>query len=175
MEEFHTPESEAPESVTASAAAATATAFAPLPALTPESGAFLLQTARWGKFLAIISFISIGFLYVSTPFALMLAIMPSSAGFTAGTTPHLFLTYAITFPIVATLYLFPSLYLLRYSRNARQSLESGDTALLTEALRNQKKLYKFIGITTIVCIALYILLIVAVIAAGVIFALSGGF
>ena len=74
-------------------------------------------------------------------------LMPFGAG-TAGALPLL---------VIAGLYFFPVLYLHRYSTLSKQAIDNNDTTLMEEALKFQKKFFKFIGILTIVFLAIWVL------------------
>ena len=71
---------------------------------------------------------------------------------------------------MGAIYFVPSWYLLRYARKLKSALASKDSKELTAAFENEKSLYKFWGVLTIVMIAIYavmlILLVIASIIAG---------
>ncbi len=66
----------------------------------------------------------------------------------------------------ASLIIIPNVFLLNFSGKALTSLRSGNETELTEAFRNLRAYYKFIGILTAIVLGLYALIII--------FALFGG-
>ena len=108
-------------------------------------------------FLAIMGFIGIGFMVVA---ALVMGTFMSSlmpyGGFLSG-----------IYILMAILYFFPIYYLYKYATNIKTSLSENDEEGLATALGYLKSHHKFLGISIIVIISLYILLIIGFIAFGV--------
>ncbi|MDZ7739448.1 MAG: hypothetical protein U5K32_10385 [Bacteroidales bacterium] len=118
--------------------------------LTSPALAQLNQIRKWTRFLAIIGFVVNGLLVLAAIISLTFnksGIVPIEAGI-AGALPLL---------ILAGLYFFPVLYLHRYSILSKQAIDNNDTSLMEEALKFQKKFFKFIGILTIVFLAIWTL------------------
>ena len=65
--------------------------------------------------------------------------------------------------VIAGVHLFPALYLNNFSNYASKAIAYRETEMLTIALKNMKKLSKFIGIATIVFIVSYPILIITLI------------
>src|ERR1700733_7444260 len=85
-----------------------------------ESTGYLTETARWGKFLAIVGFIYCGLIAIFSFFAgSILANNPAVAAYPGTEVRSVsmiggaFLT--MLYLIIAVIYFFPCLYLLRYS------------------------------------------------------------
>ncbi len=113
-----------------------------------------METSRWGNFLAVVGFVFVG----------LIAILAVSLGFIlnniAGEQPTdlpFEPTGLITviYLLIALLYFFPCLYLYRFASKMKSSVISRDQNLLTEALANQKSLFKFMGVLTIIGLAFY--------------------
>ena len=140
-------------------------------AIDPESSSYLSETARWAKFLAIVGFVTCGLLAVLSFF--MGSIMSRSvfatynadgAGGISGATGA-----AITalYLAIAVLYFFPCLYLYRFSVRLKAALSDNDQVQLSQSLKSQKSLFKYVGILTIIVLSFYALvLIIAVISAA---------
>ncbi|MEM0543257.1 DUF5362 family protein [Flavobacterium sp. j3] len=115
---------------------------------------YLRESAKWSMFLAILGFIGIGFLallaIIMTGAASMMPETPGPFGKMRGLISLIYLVFAI-------LYLFPIYYLFKYADNTKKAINSGNTALLTSAFSNLKSHHKFLGIASIIIIALYIL------------------
>ena len=56
---------------------------------------------------------------------------------------------------MGVLYFFPSWYLYKYTQKLKSALSSKDSNELIAAFENQKSLYKFWGIFTIVILSIY--------------------
>lgn len=133
--------------------------------LTDTSRGFLLETAKWGKFLAIVGFVMtglmvIGGLFFSTIFASIPGMtdnpaMPLGAGFMGA-----------MYVIGGAFYFFPSWYLFRFATRTKDALLNYSTDTLTEGLENLKSVYKFWGIFTAIIVGIYgIILVFGLIAA----------
>lgn len=124
------------------------------------SAAYLKEIAKWGKFLSIVGFVvsclvALFGIFIGT-------MMPSLSGSsTLGTvyTSNLSMFLTVLYIAFAVLYFIPCLYLFKFSNRAKLALETEDQFSLNEALANLKSCFKFIGITTIVVLAIYALAI----------------
>ncbi|HSN17072.1 MAG TPA: hypothetical protein VLV87_02585 [Gammaproteobacteria bacterium] len=115
----------------------------------------LNATRPWVKFLAILGFIFTALMIlVGLMFILVGTSIPGEAGM-PGSFGRIF---GIVYLILAFLYLFPCLYLIRYAR-AIEAIPGTGQAAFEEALKNQKSFWKFVGILTIVMLGLYVLFI----------------
>ena len=68
-----------------------------------------------------------------------------------------YIVMGIIFLILAEIMIFPALYLYRFRRRTSEALDTRDTKVLTEAIRQMNLYWKFMGIMTIVAIALSLL------------------
>jgi hypothetical protein len=113
----------------------------------------LLTAAKWGKFLAIMGFVSIGLIFLG---ALGLFI-------TAATVPFIGSQFALmgfVYIVMAVVFVFPTLYLLRFSNSTKVGIESDKQAEFENGIENIRSLFKFIGIYTIVIIGIYVLIFI---------------
>ncbi len=139
-----------------------------IPQLTSESITYLLKAAKWGKFLAILGFI------VS---ALMIAggiLMSFILNKVSGTDelvplnlPFSTVILSFIYIIVAVIFLIPVIFLNTFSNNAIKAVNLSSTEKMTTSLRNLKNLFVFIGISTIVLLALYTLILIIVGSAAI--------
>jgi hypothetical protein len=147
-------------------------------ALDQESIGHLTETARWGKFLAIVGFVMCGLIaifsfFIGSIFASALTAGSSfsnlpreSAGAGAlGALGGVFFT--AIYLVFAALYFFPCLFLYNFSVRMKTALNTNDQVKLNQSLKAQKILFRYVGILTIVLVSTYgvLLLIVGVIAA----------
>lgn len=142
--------------------------------ITGEITSQLNDAGKWGKFLAIMGFIMMGFMVLAGfVMSIVMAFIPLPSNSPFPFPPFLF---GIFYLILAMVYLFPVLYLYRFSTGIKQAILLKNQDQLTRAFFNLKAFYRFIGILTIVFLALYPLLIVGIIVIGVFsgFSHSGG-
>ena len=144
-----------------------------LPEVTIESLQYLHTAAKWAQFLSIMGFISVGILcLVGIVLGIVLSITDKMASFPFPVPAGLL---GFIYIIIAFVYFFPALYLYRFSTSTTRALVLKDTPSLTDAINNLKKIFKFIGIATIVAISLYILIIIGAVVFGSYIATHGGF
>lgn len=121
---------------------------------------YLNETSKWGKFLAIMGFIAAGLTILLGFFSSTLMPLIYNKQIGMGMMPSAFTYFlAVIYIAIGVLYFFPSLYLYKYSEKIKEAIHSRNSQALTEAFQNQKSLYKFWGILTIIVLALYALMI----------------
>jgi Family of unknown function (DUF5362) len=122
----------------------------------------LSETARWGKFLAIVGLIFCALFVVLGIFmATSFNSIQSSSGYYRETSPMagFGVLAAVVYIIVALLYFFPCLFLLRFSNKMKTALAANSQEDLTASFQNLKVLYRYVGILTIICLGLWLLMI----------------
>jgi uncharacterized membrane protein YjgN (DUF898 family) len=125
----------------------------------------LSETARWAKFLAIIGMVMCGALiiigiFVSTAMAgamndLERGGMSGYRG-TANAT-GMGATMMVTYIIMAVIYFFPCLFTLRFANHMKSAIGSNDNASLNESFKNLKVTFRYMGIITIISLALFLI------------------
>ena len=135
-----------------------------------QARSFLSETAKWGKFLAILGIIIcvlivLAGIVVATQYA---EFDKAISGY-GNDNPFAKLGpgIAVVYILIAVVYFFPCLYLLRFSNHMKTALLSDNQEKMTIAFKNLKSMFKFLGILTIVGIAIYLLAIVVVGTSGV--------
>ncbi|HKJ43606.1 MAG TPA: DUF5362 family protein [Sunxiuqinia sp.] len=132
--------------------------------LQKETLNFLNETRKWGYFLAIMGFIVIGLMVLAGLFmGLVFSTFKPAAMGNMPFPPYIF---APVYILIGLVYLFPTLYLLRFSTWTKKGLEAMSTENIHQAFRNLKSLFRFIGIFTIVMIGLYVLIILGAMVFG---------
>lgn len=114
---------------------------------------YLLETARWGKFLAIVGFVAIGILAIA---GLLFSTVFSRLGDTIGSGMPGAMMFVV-YLLIAVLYFFPTYYLFRFSKGIKPAMINADQGLLNEALSYLRKAFRYMGVLTIVIIGLYAL------------------
>jgi len=129
--------------------------------VSPLALSYLTESARWGKFLAIMGFILCGVMVVVAFFipALILQLPPYnnmsgaySSGMQAGMT--------IVYLLFALLLFFPCFYLYKFSVKMQLAVKSVSQENFDESLMNLKSIFKFYGIFTIILLSFYVLIFV---------------
>jgi hypothetical protein len=130
----------------------------------PLTKAHLQETARWGKFLSIIGFIMCGLVAVGGIFfsTILTSFMSRSEGYEGASlnTTGLGAVMAFVYIIFGVIYFFPCLFLFRFSTQMKTALNANEQDRLNNAFQNLKSLFRYVGIITIIVLALYGLLLV---------------
>ena len=120
---------------------------------------YLMETAKWGKFLAIAGYVGIGILFLLAIFMMIgMSTMSdfSGADFPMGAVGFIYI-------IMGAVYYFPVTYLYKYAVQIKKGLQSNDPTTITAGFQNLKSLFKFMAIVTIVILSIYgLMLLVAV-------------
>jgi uncharacterized membrane protein YjgN (DUF898 family) len=132
-----------------------------IPHLTSESIAYLLKAAKWGKFLAILGFI-LAALMIIAAIAMSLVLNFVQDELVPLNMPFSTKLISIFYIIFAGVYLIPVLFLNSFSNNALKAINLSSTEKLTASLKNLKNLFVFVGVSTIVILALYTLTLIIV-------------
>lgn len=147
----------------------------PIPANTNEGIADKLKaTQPWLRFIGIIMMIGTAFLVLGTVVLIGVSLFTKASEDSEPEKLGMVLAIGVLYLVLAAVYLYPGLLLLRSARNIRQLAASNDPQSAVDALESQRKFWKFVGIVTIVMLALYALIIAAAILLPGLQALSQG-
>ena len=119
---------------------------------------YVKVTAKWGTFLAILGYISIGVMALISIVLMVAGSVSSSLHQNSVFGKHRF--FFIIYLIIAILYMFPTTYLYRFSDKAKDAIRFNDQKILTSAFKNFKSVFQFSGIMAIVIVSLYIVIFV---------------
>jgi hypothetical protein len=125
----------------------------------------LLETARWGKFLAIVGFVFIGLMVIFGLFTGLAASSFSSGGLLGGIGGvGLLLLYLL----IAALYFYPCFALFKFATNMKPAINTMNREQFNSALGKLKALFQYMGVMTIILLSLYgiVLLFVIIGLAG---------
>ena len=120
---------------------------------------YLKITAQWANILSILGFIGIGILTLVALFLLVLSPFLGKSTSFSSVFGFPFILIGILYLLMAILYFFPTYYLYSFANTIKSALNTDNQDELDESLLNLKKTFKFIGITTIVIISLYVIAI----------------
>ncbi len=133
--------------------------------LTKKMKDYLTETAKWGKFLAVVGFIGIGFIVLG---AFSAGFIIERFGSVAGNDFGGFnpgFAFVFIYLLLALLWFFPVFYMFKFSTGILRTIPAMDITGIENALSNLKSLFKFYGIFTIVILCFYgILLLIGMIA-----------
>ncbi|HET9746302.1 MAG TPA: DUF5362 family protein [Chitinophagaceae bacterium] len=123
----------------------------------------LAETAKWAKFLSIIGFIMCGLIVILSFF--IGSIFSTSlnryndynenTGF-AG----LGIVMTVLYLAIGVLYFFPCLFLFRFANQMATALNTNEQLTLNRSFQNLKRMFRYMGILTIVVISLYVLVFI---------------
>jgi hypothetical protein len=120
---------------------------------------YMLETARWAKFLAIIGFVMAGLSLIGALFFFISSAGPLAGQLNLPSSMVIFIGGTIYFLVILVSY-YPSIKLYRFASRVRPAISTGNPEEMSEAFRNLKSAFKFMGILVLVFIAFYGLLVV---------------
>jgi uncharacterized protein DUF5362 len=135
-----------------------------LPASPSPVAAQLQRTQPWVRFLSIMGFIVAGFMVL---FGLVIGAVGAATG------NYQTLGIMVMYPIMGVVYVFPSIFLLRYADRIKTFVASGQEQDLAGALDAQRSFWKFAGILTIVSIVVSLVFVAIAVMVGVFFGMTG--
>ena len=126
---------------------------------------YLKETAKWGKFLAIVGFVIVGIIAVASLF-----IGAIFSNLPQGEMPIPFPSSILTvmYLLMALLYFFPTLYLYQFSTKTLDAIARKEDDLLENGLEKLKSLFKFMGIMTVIVLGFYALGFIVAIVGGIV-------
>lgn len=121
----------------------------------------LRQTRPWVRFLGIVAMVVAGLMVLGGMFLLVTTVMVGQQG-----TTWLGIMGAV-YMLMALLYIYPALCLLRYAASITAAERSGHLVHVAVALEKQKSFWRFAGILTAVILIIYLGLTVLSLVMGV--------
>lgn len=122
-----------------------------------QASAYIVETAKWSRFLAIIGFICCGLILLG---AIGVGTVSNYAGsglasdfYAAGMGGFVVILYIC----LAALCFFPNLFRYQFATKALRAIRDNDQPLLVESLAKLKSLHKFLGILTIIMVSFFVL------------------
>jgi hypothetical protein len=129
--------------------------------VSPLAQSHLKETAKWAKFLAIVGFVFTGFIALFAIFAGTLMSSFSTISPELSMFPTAGLSVAYLF--FAALYFIPCLFLFQFAQKVLFALKHSDSDTLAYSLGKLKSFFLFVGIMTLLIVALYALILLFVI------------
>jgi hypothetical protein len=135
--------------------------------VTPQALSYLSESAKWGKFLAIMGFIFCGIMIVVAFFIpVFLTQLPPYNTMSSEINSGMKVTMTILYLLLALLFFFPCFYLYKFSVKMQSAVRVVSQENFDESLMNLKSMLKFYGIFTIIILSFYALIfIIAILSA----------
>lgn len=130
----------------------------------------LAGAAKWGKFVAILGFISSGLMAVMAFSAKVWtsSLLTASGGTRVAAYGNMQTgVFTGTYLVIAVIYFFLALFLYRFSTKAQRALAAQDSGILADSFGNLNNLFRLYGILCIVALAFVVLTFIVVAIAGV--------
>jgi hypothetical protein len=136
--------------------------------ITEEAQYYLQKAGQWAYFLGIAGFVFTGFivlaaLFIGSIFGMLSKIQPTATPMPAGAGAMMTFFYLL----IGVFYFFASLYMYQFGDKIKSAVLHNNTGEATIAFGKLKSLFKLWGITAIVFIGLYALILIFAIVAGV--------
>ena len=131
--------------------------------VTPQAQSYLTESAKWGKFLAIVGFIFCGLMVILAfliPAFLSEVTRNSASEATLSFSSSTRTVMTVLYLILAVLLFFPCIYLYRFSVKMQMATRNISQENFDDALMNLKSMFKFYGIFTITILSFYALIII---------------
>ncbi|WP_338359969.1 DUF5362 family protein [Yeosuana marina] len=126
-----------------------------------EIKGYLSEISKWSYFLSIMGFIGVGLMVLAGIFVGFFSGLNNLAG-SSNTLYNLGYSMGIGlfYIVLGLIYLFPVLYLFRFSKRVKSALKLNSNEDFRIAFLNLKSHYKFMGIFVIVIISIYVLILI---------------
>lgn len=121
----------------------------------------LESSAKWCTFLAVMGFVGIGFMVLA---GLMMGSVMSSLPMGDGPFANIKQFITFFYVIMAGIYFPPVYYLYRYASDMKHALLNSSSDMVSTALNYLKSHHKYLGISIIVILSLYIILIIGIVS-----------
>lgn len=136
---------------------------------TPMAEQFLLSAAKWSRFLSILGFVWVGLMFLigvlfNVLFDMYMSMFMGSFPMDSEQMQTVQVVYAVMFIAMALLYFFPIFYLFRFSSKTIKAIHEQDPEGIEQGMKNLKSHYKYIGVLTILVIAIYAIAILFALA-----------
>ena len=144
--------------------------------LTQQALGFLDQTRPWVRFLSIMVFIGAAFMALAAVAMIALA-MAGAISRSVASNPlgaAGVVAAAFFYLMVACLYIAPGIFLYRYASAIRRLKNTCASEALEDALKQQKSLWRFVGILTVIGLVIMVVVLVIAVLAGILGVMLAG-
>ncbi len=132
---------------------------------------YLMETASWGKFLAILGYVGLGFLLI---LSLLMIFGMSFLSNSLNGMSQLYQTGSLSlvsvgmmYILIIAIYFFPIYFLHIFSLRIKSGLLTNNAPDMELAFKNLKSLFKFMGIVSIVVLSIYVLALIIIVPVAI--------
>jgi hypothetical protein len=127
-----------------------------------QVSAYVTESAKWSKFLAIVWFVLCGLMAIFAMFAGSLLASSASlmGGVSGGIGAYMGGFITVIYLVMAVITFIPNLFRYQFAVKALRAIRNNDQQTLVESLSKLKSYNKYWGILTIIILAFYILIFV---------------
>ena len=126
--------------------------------ISPQAQSHLTESAKWGKFLAVMGFIFSGIMIIVAFFIpVFMTQLPPYNNMSPAFTSGMKVGMTVVYLLLAFLFFFPCLYLYKFSVKIHSAVKLVSQENFDESLMNLKSMFKFYGIFTIIVLSFYAL------------------
>lgn len=125
-----------------------------------QAASYISESAKWSRFLAIVSFVFLGLFILGILFAGSFIMSTLSGGSMSYGSAGSGLGGLIIFIylVIAVVLTIPNIFRYQFATKALRAIRNNDQALLNESLGKLKTYNKYWGILTIIIISFYVLI-----------------
>ena len=124
-----------------------------------QAASYITETAKWSRFLSIVSFVFLGLFILGILFAGSLIISTLSGGMSYDSAGSSFGGLIISiYLVIAVILTIPNIFRYQFATKALRAIRNNDQTLLNESLGKLKTYNKYWGILTIIIISFYVLI-----------------
>ncbi|MFZ4752137.1 MAG: hypothetical protein ACOYLG_02225 [Chitinophagaceae bacterium] len=126
-----------------------------------DSRGYLLETCKWARFLAIVGMVIAGLLMVLMIFTFfsLSRVNDAYSGF--------YSLYILVYLGLIAVYIYPVIALYRFSKKVRIGIDQADQVEFNEGLRFLKGTFRYMGIMTIIILAIYSIILLITLIGGI--------
>ncbi len=129
--------------------------------VSPQGLSYLTESARWGKFLAIMGFIVCGFMVVVAFFIpVVFTELPPYNSMSSTFNSGMKIGMTILYLILAVMMFFPCFYLYKFSVKMQSAVKLVNQENFDESLMSLKSMFKFYGVFAIIILSIYALVLI---------------
>jgi hypothetical protein len=128
------------------------------------------RTRPWVRLIGVLMIIGCVFIVLAGIFMMVMGGMP---GMGEGMDSFTGMGLGVIYLLMAILYYFPAVYLLRYGSAIKHMQGRANTRLIEEALRHQASFWRFVGILAAAMLVIYALILGVAVVVGVIGTVAG--
>lgn len=142
--------------------------------VSPDTIAQLAQTKPWVRFMSVMVWIGVIFMLLAAAGMLAMNLFGGASLKNSPLAGTEMISMVAFYGVMAFIYIYPAAKLWAYANRIGSLNHSRSTADLNEALGEQRRFWKFIGVMTVTILCLYLVIFIGLIVFGATAALKSG-